>query len=47
VGLPFGIVVIHAKSNRLADIEPMKEELATAVDQVVAGVLIHVPAEIH
>ncbi len=45
VGLTFGIVVIHAKSNRLGDIEPMKEELATAVDRVVAGGLIHVPAQ--
>ena len=45
VGLAFGIVVIHAKSNRLIDIEPMKEELATAVDQVALGTLIHVPAQ--
>jgi len=45
-GLSFGIVVIHARSNRLADIEPMQEELAEAVERVGQAEVVHVPAQI-
>lgn len=38
--LMLGVVVIHAKSNRYAGIEPMKEELAAVVKSVVAGQLL-------
>jgi len=44
-GLDFGIVVIHAFSNRFADIEPLKDELVEAVLAVEAGGVRHVPAE--
>jgi hypothetical protein len=43
-GLSFGIVVIHARSNRFADIEPLQTELGSAVGLVNAGGLLHVPA---
>ena len=43
-GLSFGIVVIHATSNRLADIELMGAELEAAVERVAAGEVLHVPA---
>jgi len=43
-GLEFGIVVIHARSNRLADIEPLEKELAQAVSGVAAGQIVYVPA---
>lgn len=42
-GLSFGIVVIHAMSNRLEDIEPMRMELVEAVELVAAGEVRHVP----
>ena len=42
-GLSFGIVVIHAMSNRLEDIEPMRLELVEAVELVTAGEVRHVP----
>jgi len=44
-GLSFGIVVIHAKSNRLADIERMGVGLAEAVGRVGPGEVVHVPSQ--
>ncbi len=44
MGLSFGIVVIHARSNRLEDIEPFQAELASAVGLVNPGEVVHVPA---
>ena len=44
-GLDFGVVVIHAKSNRFGDIEPMKDELGAAMSSVEAGQIIHVPSQ--
>ena len=44
IGLSFGIVVIHARSNRFADIEPLQTELASAVVLVSPGVVAHVAA---
>lgn len=47
LGLSFGIVGSHAKSNRLADIEPMRAELADAVDLVGLGEFVHVPRRVN
>jgi len=44
-GLTFGIVVIHARSNRLADIEPLKDDLSDAVSAVAPGQIVHVPSQ--
>lgn len=46
VGLKFSVVVIHAKSNRYADIALMKVEIANEVTAVVAGHVAHVPASL-
>lgn len=43
--LSFGIVVIHAKSNRYVDIEPMKEWISDAVLVVLAGQIVHIPPQ--
>lgn len=42
VGIDFAIVVIHAKSNRFADIEPMGAELCDAVMETGSGAIAHV-----
>lgn len=44
-GLDFGIVVIHAKSNRFADLAPMGAELEAAVERVAPGEVINVPSD--
>ncbi len=41
--LDFGIVVIHAKSNRFADLVDLGLELEAAVGRVAPGEVIHVP----
>ena len=47
LGLSFGIFGSHAKSNRLADIEPMRAELADAVDLVGLVEFVHVPRRVN
>jgi hypothetical protein len=41
-GLDFAVVVIHARSNRFADLEPLAEELLAAVVSTPAGSLASV-----
>ena len=43
-GLDFGVVVIHALSNRFPDLEPLGEALRKAVDLAVAGTVTRVPS---
>jgi hypothetical protein len=42
--LPFGIVVLHAPSNRIADLTPLLPSLLAAVSGTAAGQLRHVGA---
>jgi len=44
VGLPFGVVVIHARSNRVADLLPLAELVLAALADVRPGTVRHVGA---
>ena len=41
-GLSFGVVVIHARSNRVADLLPVAELVLTALDGLGPGTVRHV-----
>lgn len=42
-GLDFAVVVIHAKSNRLPDLEPLADDLRLAVATAAPGTVVTVP----
>ena len=42
--LPFGVVVIQAKSNRIQDLQPLVADILTAIENVEAGKIQHVGA---
>ena len=42
-GINFSIIVIHATSNRFADLEPLGPALLNAVETTPVGCLSHVP----
>ena len=42
--LPFGVVVIQAKSNRIQDLQPLVADILTALESVKAGKIQHVGA---
>jgi predicted nuclease of predicted toxin-antitoxin system len=44
VGVPFAVVVIHARSNRVADLLPLAEALLAALADVRPGTVRHVGA---
>ena len=41
-GLPFGVIVIHARSNRMADLLPVIRLLLAALVELVPGTVRHV-----
>jgi len=41
-GLSFGVVVIHARSNRMADLRPIVESVLAALAGLAPGVVRHV-----
>lgn len=41
-GLPFGVVVIHARSNRMADLLPLVPLMLAALAELVPGTVRHV-----
>jgi hypothetical protein len=41
-GRPFGVVVIHAKSNRLADLLPLAGAVLSALENLSAEAVRHV-----
>jgi predicted nuclease of predicted toxin-antitoxin system len=43
-GLPFGVVVIHARSNRMADLLPITDSVLAALAGLLPGVVRHVGA---
>lgn len=40
-GIGFGVVVLRAKSNRLADLRPLVPELIAALSRIDAGMVVH------
>jgi len=44
VGLSFGVIVIHARSNRVDDLRPLVGEILAALGKVQAGKVQHVGA---
>jgi hypothetical protein len=41
-GLPFGVVVIHARSNRMADLLPIIDLVLVALAELLPGAVRHV-----
>jgi Domain of unknown function (DUF5615) len=42
--LKVGVVVLHAKSNRLADLEPLVPKVLASIESLRAGQVIHLTA---
>jgi len=42
-GLPFGVVVLHSRSNRLADLEPLVPTVLAELANLEAGAVRHIP----
>jgi hypothetical protein len=42
--LPFGIIVLHAASNKIEDLRPLTPEILRVLAQIQPGKLAHVPA---
>ena len=43
-GLPFGVVIIHARSNRMADLLPIIDSMLVAITELIPGTVRHVGA---
>jgi len=43
-GMPFGVVVLHARSNRLADLRPVVPRLLAALENLSPGDVRHIGA---
>jgi hypothetical protein len=43
-GLKVGVVVLHAKSNRLADLEPLVPKIPASIESLRAGQVVHLTA---
>lgn len=43
-GLPFGVVVIHARSSRMADLQPLVPSVLAALTDVGPGLVRHIGA---
>lgn len=41
-GLPFGVVIIHARSNRMADLRPIIHLVLAALAELAPGTVCHV-----
>ena len=44
MNLPFGIIVLHAPSNKIEDLRPLVPEILRVLAQMQPGKLAHVPA---
>lgn len=40
-GLKVGVIVLHARSNRLVDLEPLVPKILAALEQIRSGQVIH------
>lgn len=43
-GLPFGVLVIHARSNRMADLQPLVPFVLAALNDLGPGLVRHIGA---
>ena len=44
IGMPFGVVVLHAPSNRLVDLRPIVPLVLAAIQDMVPGDVCHIGA---